>query len=188
RYPHARFHVESGDAPVLQDHFLRGRHCEIVIARSFAAQPVEDLQFEPLFREQLRVVAGADSPWARKRKIALTDLRDAPWIISANEAGEHSPIAAAFRSAGISLKAACVLTGSLNLRYGLLATGRFVTVAPHSLLRFGSYRGGLKVLPIALPRWREPTSLITIRGRTLSPLAREFVDVVRQLARPLAEA
>lgn len=79
-----------------------------------------------------------------------------------------------------------VITGSLNLRYSHLATGRFLTVMPDSLLHFATYRTGVRVLPIELPRWRTATMIVTLKDRSLGPVANLFVDSLRELARPLA--
>ncbi|NTX31404.1 hypothetical protein HT746_30545 [Burkholderia pyrrocinia] len=137
---------------MLQAHFLRERRCELVIARPFAAAPGPDMNGEPLFREQLRIVVSNRSERARKRRRpSLADLVDAPWILSPNEVGLHSPIVEAFQAIGAAPPTARALTGSLNLRRTLLRTGRFVTVMPHSLLRFGPDQEWIKVLSIDLP-------------------------------------
>ncbi|MBN3785903.1 LysR family transcriptional regulator [Burkholderia sp. Ac-20353] len=188
RHPRLVFSVASGDAPVLQTHFLRERICELVIARPFTAAPDPDMSGEPLFHEQLRIVVSNNSEWAvKRRRLTLADLVDAPWILSPNEVGPHSPIFEAFRAIGAKPPSARTLTGSLNLRRTLLRTGRFVTVMPHSLLHFGPDQEWIKVLAIELPTWAVPTMLITLRNRTLSPVAERFAEHARRLARTLAE-
>ncbi|MDN7879658.1 LysR family transcriptional regulator [Burkholderia aenigmatica] len=187
QHPRLTFSVASGDAPVLQAHFLRERICELVVARPFAAAPEPDMNGEPLFHEQMKIVVSNRSAWAAKRRrLVLADLVDAPWILSPNEIGQHSPIVEAFRAIDAEPPVVRVLTGSLNLRRTLLRTGRFVTVMPHSLLRFGPDQEWIKVLPIELPTWTVPTMLITLRNRTLSPVAERFAEHARSLARSLA--
>jgi DNA-binding transcriptional LysR family regulator len=94
----------------------------------------------------------------------------------------------AFRAKGLSIPQAKVIGLSLPLRNGLLATGRFLTVVPGSLLRFGAERRLLKPLPVDLPRWRLPVAIFTLKNRTLSPLAQLFLETVRETAKPLATA
>jgi DNA-binding transcriptional LysR family regulator len=77
------------------------------------------------------------------------------------------------------------MSASLNLRYGLLQTGRFVTMIPDSVLHHGAERTTLKVLPIKLPRWHIPTCAVTLKDRTLSPIARLFIDELHVVAKPL---
>lgn len=188
QYPRLVLSVTSGDAPVLESHFLRERLCELAVARPFAGVPAADMSGEPLFHEQLRVVVSNDSEWAARRRLTLADLAGAPWILSANEIDRHSPVAEAFLAIGAEPPAARVLTGSLNLRRSLLQSGRFVTVMPHSLLRFGPDRSWIKVLPIDLPAWKDATMIITLKNRALSPVAERFADHARTLAKMLGTA
>jgi len=69
----------------------------------------------------------------------------------------------------------------------LLATGRFVTILPESVLRFPVKRADLKVLPVALPPTRVPNGIVTIRDRRLSPAADRFLECTREVARSLAK-
>ena len=78
-----------------------------------------------------------------------------------------------------------VTSDSLNLRYGLLATGRFVTLIPGSALHYGPQRAPIKVLPIEIPRWSIPLCVVTLKGRTLSPIGQLFIDSLRELAKVL---
>ena len=187
QYGRVSFGVDSGDTPLLLSHFLLERVCDFVITRLYGPLIEPDIRAEPLFHEELRVVVGRDSPWAHRRKITLAELADEPWILSRNEAAGDSPVVEAFRHAGLPLPSCRVLTGSLNIRYTLLARGRFVTVMPGSLLRFGSARSALRVLPVELGRWRMPVVVLTLAKRSLSPAAKTFLDIVRELARPLQD-
>jgi DNA-binding transcriptional LysR family regulator len=187
QYPRVSFGVDSGDPPVLLSRFLLERVSDFVISRPHGAVIDTDIRAEPLFREKLQVVVGRTSPWANRRKLMLAELAGEPWILSRSEVTGDSPVVEAFRKAGRPLPSCKVLTGSLNVRYTLLATGRFVTVMPHSLLRFGAGRSSLKVLPIEIGQWTMPTMLLTLANRSLSPAAKTFLDIVRELCRPLDE-
>ena len=104
----------------------------MVIVRPYQAIPAPDFNIEPLGFERLRVVVGKHSHWARRRKVALADLAQEPWLLSHSEVGPGSPMFQAFADAGTGLPQSKVLSGSLNSRLSLLTTGRFVTVMPDS--------------------------------------------------------
>ena len=55
------------------------------------------------------------------------------------------------------------------------------------MLRFGANYLPLKVLPIELPIRPQPVGIVTLRNRTLNPVAQLFFDCAREVARPLAE-
>jgi DNA-binding transcriptional LysR family regulator len=183
RYPRMTVHTEQGSLGTLLE-FLRNRKCEVAVSRVLSQEP--DMTFEPVHYDQLFVVAGSRSKWTRKRRVTLTDLADEPWIQSPPEMQPGSPTLEAFRALGLAGPRCVVFSGSLNLRYGLLATGRFVTMIPDSVLRYGPERAPIRILPIKLPKWHVPTSVITLKHRTLSPLAQLFIESLRELAKPLA--
>jgi DNA-binding transcriptional LysR family regulator len=176
------FHTELGTIEHLQFHSLRERKCELVVGRQWSPTNAPDLTVEALFHEQLFVVAGRDSPWLGRRKLSLAQLLDEPWILSPVEMAPGAPVAEGFRAIGVEGPRATIWSQSLNLRNNLLANGRFLTVIPGSVLHIGQQRSVFKVLPIKLPRWRLPISIITLKDRTISPVAQLFIDCVRKLA------
>jgi DNA-binding transcriptional LysR family regulator len=187
QYPRMIVRTEQGDAWDVLNH-LHQRKCEIAILRPPSPEHGADLTIHPLFYEQMFVVASSRSKWARQRRISLADLAQEAWIQSRGEMEPGSPTLEAFRAVGVEAPRVVVLSNSLNLRYGLLASGRFLTMFPNSLLRYGPQRGSIRVLPIKLPRWHIPTSVVTLKDRTLSPIAQLFIECLRELARPLAKA
>ena len=183
RYPRISFHLESASTPTSQEQYLRERTGEMIIVRTYQAIPAPDFNSEPLGFERLQVVVGKNSPWARRRKMALADLAQEHWVLSQTEVEPGSPMFLAFADIGTGLPRSKVVSGSLNSRLSLLATGRFVTVMPDSFLNFGIDHLQIKVLPILLPKWSIATSIITLKNRTLSPVASLFIDCARDLAR-----
>ena len=186
QHPRISFKVESGDPPVLLDHFLRQRLCELVMLRPWAPITDPDIHSEPLFHERIAVVADIHSPWARRRKLTLAELIEEPWILSHVEAREGSPVMQALQVSGLPLPSRLVLSGSLNLRYNLLSTRRYLTVMPMTILRLCPGRGTVKMLPVELPSWGMPTVIATLRRRELSPVARLFLEQARAVTSTLA--
>jgi DNA-binding transcriptional LysR family regulator len=184
-HPRMRFVLESGQANDLVVQFLLERRVDFVIARPSGPLPAE-VHGEVLLSDKLQVVVDPEHALARCRRVSLPDLHDAHWILSRNEATPVSPVARAFAAHGLKLPPLVLLSGSLNLRYNLLATGRFVTCVPHSLLPFVDRRRLFRVLPIELPAWDVPTMILTLRGRTPGPSATLFLQQLRELARPLS--
>jgi DNA-binding transcriptional LysR family regulator len=186
RLPRLRVRLEQGTA-LHQFNLLRERQCEIVISRLLTDAPDSDIEMQPLFYESLAVVAGPQSPWARRRKLVLSELVDVPWILSTLETEPGSPLVEAFRVAKLPIPTATIFSNSLHLRISLLATGRYLTLVPGSALRFGPGADLLKALPVVLPRWHLPTAIFTLKGRMLSPVAQVFADCIRDVAKPLAQ-
>src|SRR5262245_48944554 len=104
RHPKLIFHLELADVATLRDHFLRERKCEFIISRALPPATEPDLDMEALFHEQFIVVVGPGSKWLRRRKIALADLVDEPWILSPFEIVPGTPVFEAFRTIGLDRK------------------------------------------------------------------------------------
>jgi DNA-binding transcriptional LysR family regulator len=182
RHPRWVFHMQLANAAVHLE-LLRSRICEVVVGRPELSDQMQDVDTEPLFYEKLLVVVGPHSRWHGRRKVALSDLVDEPWIQAPLEAEPGGPAFEAFRAARLRLPRATIFSDSLNLRYNLLETGSFITMIPESTWRLGPKRTSLKVLPIDMPRWNQATSISVLKGRTLNPMTEAFIGAVRNASR-----
>lgn len=111
-----------------------------------------DLDLSPLLTEHLFVVAGQRNKFSGKKRLCLGDLFEAPWILSYAEIASGGPIFGAFTAARLAIPKCVVVSDSLNLRHGLLKTGRYITMIPGSALHFGPSSVSLQgSRPVALP-------------------------------------
>jgi DNA-binding transcriptional LysR family regulator len=180
-HPRIVFHLFAGESAMTY-RALAERKVDLVVARIFAPIADERMQAETLCEELDVVVAGAQSPWAKRRKIRLSDLMNEPWTLPPPDS-LNGPIAVeAFRAFGLDVPRATVFTSTIPARNALLATGRFLTIAPSSVLRFPANGPPLSGLPIELKTKRRPIGIITLKNRTLSPVAQLFIDCARELA------
>jgi DNA-binding transcriptional LysR family regulator len=183
RYPRVVFHVVPGDSRTLRSRELRQREIELAVALAPGPHADGDLNVEILFDDRFVVLVGSRSIWARRRQIRLSDLIQEAWILAPVGTVD---IPAAFRDRGLQPPRAHVLSFSVPLHHQLLATGRFITMLPVSMLQLGKHLP-LKRLPIELPNIPRPVAIITLANRTLSPLARLFIATAREVAKPLAK-
>jgi DNA-binding transcriptional LysR family regulator len=138
-----------------------------------------------LFEDPLVVVAGADNPWTRRRKIKLAELLDEPWTWSSPGTVFDALVVEAFRAAGLEPPRATVYAEAINMRTRLAATGSFLAVVPASMLRFYTKHASIKLLPVELPMTQRSIGIVTLKNRTLSPLAQLFIKTAREVAKPL---
>ena len=185
KHPRIIFHVTTSNSHTLYTHDLRERKLDLAIGRLTSI--ADEFKTEVLFDEQLYVVAGTTSPWTRRRRVRLAELVNEPWILPPEITSVGPLTAEAFHASGLEVPPATVLTLSLLIRNGLLASGRYLTLLPGSMLHFGASYLPLKVLPIELPIKPQPVGIVTLRNRTLNPVAQLFLDCAREVARPLAE-
>jgi DNA-binding transcriptional LysR family regulator len=86
---------------------------------------------------------------------------------------------------GIGYPRATVATVSPEEHMSLVATGRFLTIIPISAARFPVRRLDLKGLPVQLLMM--PNGIVTLKNRTLSPVAALFIEDARDVARSLGK-
>jgi len=184
RHPRIVFHIVTGDEERLL-HELIERNIELAVTRLTGLVTGKHLNAEILFDEPLVVAAGSRNPWTRRRRIQLAELVNEPWTLFPPDTTGGAVLTDTFRAFGLEPPRATVFTVSLNLRKALLATGRFLAVLPSAAL---TQPGGssLKALRVDLTNTRRPTGIITLKNRTLSPLAQLFIERMRAAAKPLA--
>jgi DNA-binding transcriptional LysR family regulator len=172
---------------------LRSRSYDMLFLRlqsSLQQDPIlgpaaEELGVEVLFEDRLVIAAGARSPWARRRKIDIAELIDEPWILPAPGTWNYDRVAEAFVARGLGLPRLSLVSTSVHLRSKLPADGPFITTHANSAMLTSANSETLKALPINLPQRPWPVAIVTLKNRTLSPLADRLIQYARKLAVPL---
>jgi DNA-binding transcriptional LysR family regulator len=143
---------------------------------------------EPLFDEHLVVAAGIRNRWSRRRAVALAELIDEPWCMLPVDTLVGSRSAEAFRASGLDGPRRSVVSISVQLQIGLLATQRFLTMLPRSLLHFSGSRFSIKRLPIELPIPPLLVGVTTLKNRTISPAAQLFIRTAQEVAQSMVKS
>lgn len=181
QYPRANFYVVPAD-PMFRE--LAEKRIELAIVR-VTGPPAEGQSAEILFRDSLVVVAGKDNPLTRRRKLQLAELMDQRWTQQPIDSVFGSLVTQAFRAAGLAPPRLTIATMSYTLRNELLATGRYLSVVPSFSVKLPGKHAALRALAVEFPDATHPVVVITLKGRSLSPLAQLFLDRVRAMVRPL---
>ena len=185
RFPRIVFRLVTMEADALRD--LHDRKLDLVIMRKVDAITDQRLGFESLFDDSFVVAVGAQSHWARRRRIALSELVGELWVLPPPETPIGAAALEAFRASGVDFPAVTAVIGPALVRISLLATGRFVTMCSPSILRFPTRRPEIKTLPVKLPIAPVPIGIVTLNNRALSPVAQLFIQHAREVAKPLAK-
>ena len=186
RYPRISFEMAIADPRTLYERDLRGRRVEVAIMRSAAADLGDDLHADTLYQDRLWVVVGAQNPLARRRKVGLSELVAERWCLPPPDHPVGALVMEAFRRNGLEPPRRSVTVGSAQCTSNLLAKGRFIGVLGSMFLRFNPPSVRLKILA-ELPIPVSSSSVVTLRDRTLSPVAQLFIDCAREVTKPLAQ-
>jgi DNA-binding transcriptional LysR family regulator len=184
QYPRMTFRVGTGVTEILCRE-LADRKIELGVAR-VVGPLAEEYSAETLFLDPVVVIAGANSPLTRRRKIGLADLLDQPWVLPL-ESFFGSVVAASFRAEGLEPPRTTIATTTHSMRNELLATGRYLSAGPGFSVRLPRKHAVLRVL-LELPNTRTPIAIITLKNRSLGRLAQLFIERLRAFTRPLAKS
>ena len=140
-----------------------------------------------MYDEPLLIAAGKESRWARRRQIELAELIDEPWVLPQPNSQVALLIAELFRSAGLDWPKNGVVCSSLQMNEALLATGRYLAWYPGSFLKLNAHRQSIKALPVRLAKRSMPVGIVTLKNRTLSPIAELFAEEARKTTKGLGK-
>ena len=181
KYPRTVVHLLAAETAATYN-ALEERKVDLVIVGMYRPLNEAHLNAEILFHEPFVIAAGGRSRWAKRRSVKLADLIDERWTLPPTDTPFGAVVAEAFRASGLEMPRATVVTSSVPARHRLVATGRFLTALPRSMLRFHPKNAAVKILPIDLPTTRRPIGIITLKNRSLSPVAQLFIACARELA------
>jgi DNA-binding transcriptional LysR family regulator len=181
--PHVR--LEVAQAVMNAQHYrdLRDRGIDLLLGRIPAQFDEDDLDLDTVYDDPVVVVASRRSKWARLRRVTLADLAEERWVLPPADTLAGFLAAEWFRACSIEMPHACITTLSIHLCCRLAATGQFVSTLPLSVLRTADLDQVFKVLPIKLPVQPRPVGIVTLKNRTLSPVATRFIECAHRTAK-----
>ncbi len=186
RHPGIVFHVVTAETAALH-RVLSERRVDLLIVRKFGPMADEQWNFEFLYENPYVVAAGVKNPWVRRRNIELSELTGELWALPPPDSPVGSVAVEAFRASGLDAPRASVIAFADEMRVNLLRTGRYLTFIAESVLRFPTKHPFITKLPVALPITSGPIGILTLKSRTLSPVAQLFIDCAHQVAKPMAK-
>lgn len=182
--PGIALRIDHLPAPAGELPELHTRKLDVAFTRvAVPHQLGEDLNVEVLFDDPVVVAAGANSRWARRRRLELADLVDAAWVGTPRGTPPTVLLEQAFREKGLPAPRMRVTTFSVHLRARLLVEDEFLSCMPRSLLQVTSDGVGLKALPVKLAPHAFPVAIVTVKNRTLTPVVELFVERLRAFVR-----
>jgi DNA-binding transcriptional LysR family regulator len=184
KFPRAVFHVTTADPHSLIEQKLQQRQVELIVAPTEGVMSDRALHIEILFDDRQVVIAGSNSRWPRKRKLALQDLKNARWFLPPPDSQVGAYIADKFRSEGLEPPQPHFASFSISLCQRMLERADVVAMVPISMAHFSQHKE-FRILALKAVHVPRPTGIVTLRNRGLSPLAQLFIDHSRKLAEGL---
>ncbi|MFQ1063726.1 LysR family transcriptional regulator [Bordetella trematum] len=175
RHPAARFHLKVQHPDEVNRLALEGL---VHLALRYTTAQDERLKTEFLGRAPVCAMMCRHHPLAGRRSVAMRDL--ARWPLSVSDPGTTARqlFDAACANAGLHIEPAYVANQSAVF-LPMLPGSDIVLLSGYLAVMDLLEGAGLTLLPITNPEMRQRSmQVVTLQGRTLPPLAREFVDFV----------
>jgi DNA-binding transcriptional LysR family regulator len=192
QYPRVTVHFDDVGARAAEGlgPGLRERRYDCVLQRIVTPLPdeqsTEDLNAEILFEDELVVVAGSHTPWARRSNIDLAELIDEPWILPPPGTWYHAFVLKVFQSRGLAVPKASLVTHSVALRTRVLTERPYIATFARSVVGLNARNYALTILPVDFPAQSLPAGILTLKNRTLSPVVERFLATTRVVAKSFA--
>jgi DNA-binding transcriptional LysR family regulator len=107
-----------------------------------------------------------------------------PWTLPPRDSSTGALDAGDFQAAGLDLPRATVITYTATARLALVAKGRFLTIA--NAAAFTGLHAAIKALPSELASAHAPVGIVTLKNRTLTPVAHLLFECAREVAKSMA--
>ena len=109
-------------------------------------------------------------------------------MLAPTNSWSYARLAEVFRGLALNMPKVSLMTYSLPLIIQFLANGPTISIFPYSVMRLHAARGSLKILPVDLPVRPWPVAILTLKDRTLSPVAERFIECARDAVKLLLGA
>ena len=173
RYPGVEIELQEQGSLHLQEGVRNG---EIEVGVSLGPVP-DEFAWQPVCDEPLVALLPVDHPLHKRRKLALRDLKDTPFILFEPGFSLNAVIQNACRERGFTAVEAA-RSGHVDFIIALVAAGMGVALLPR-LIVASREQLVCPVIPMEDPDLRWRLGLIWRRNAVLSPAARQWLEVVR---------
>jgi DNA-binding transcriptional LysR family regulator len=188
KYPGVQLDVKLTNPGEYQIQELRERKIDLLITRATGQRLEDDFHSEVLFDEPFVFVVGAQSEFARKRRVALKDIIKSNWVLPSYDSAPGVLIAGVFRANDFQPPRPAIKTVSIQLTKSLIASGEFVGILPTSVAALDAHHAALRVLPFKSSGPRISAEIVFLKNRTLSPAVELFIKCAREVARSVVRA
>jgi DNA-binding transcriptional LysR family regulator len=136
-----------------------------------------DVDTQTLMRDHLALVCGKDHPLARRKTVKWADLGEHPLITVRPGYGIRPLIDATAANAGVTLDVVNQVS-FLSTALWMTDSGMGASIMPSAFAAHAGY-AHLVVKPLSAPRVSRDISVVTRRGRSLSPACEGFIAAMR---------
>jgi DNA-binding transcriptional LysR family regulator len=180
-FPEHNITIEPGDSPAMVGALLRQR-VDLALALEVDNEP--QLEFHPLFTDELHFIAGALHPWAQARRVNREEIPRQNYILYNKASITFRLIEDYFRDEEVTLNTVIEL-GSMEAIKELVKLGLGVSIVSPWIARKEIEEGSVVALPLGRRRLRRRWGILHWRGKRLNLAEETFVGLCEAACMPL---
>jgi DNA-binding transcriptional LysR family regulator len=180
-FPDHNINIEPGDSPGLVASLLRQR-LDLALALEVENEP--QLEFHPLFTDELHFIVGALHPWARAQRVEREEIPRQNYILYNKASITFRLIEDYFRQEEVVLNTVIEL-GSMEAIKELVKLGLGISIASPWIARKEIEEGSIVALPLGRRRLRRRWGILHWRGKRLNLAEETFVGLCEAACVPL---
>jgi DNA-binding transcriptional LysR family regulator len=172
-FPEHAITIEPGDTLALVQSLVRNR---IDLALTLEPEKETQLDFHPLFSDELQFVVGALHPWAQAGKVDRTEIARQQYILYSRTSVTFRLVESYFRREEMVLNTVIEL-GSMEATKELVKLGIGVSILAPWIARKEIEEGSLVALPLGRRKLERRWGVLHWRGKRLNLAEETFVGL-----------
>jgi len=172
-FPEHTITLEPGDTPELVDALI---HHRIDLALTLEVEREPQLEFHPLFTDELHFLVGALHPWAKTRRVERAEIPRQNHILYSKRSVTFRLVEAYFRHEKMVLNTVIEL-GSVEAIKELVKLGLGVCILATWVARRELEEGSLVALPLGRRRLTRRWGILHWRGKRLNLAEETFIGL-----------
>lgn len=181
-HPHVQLRTIEGPYEALLGG-LRHGDIDLLIGALRDPTPTEDVVQEPLFRDDLVLVAGPDHPLAGRADVSLADTLAFPWIAPPRDTPSGRYLNTLLDIPSRPVTPVRVVSSSFVLVRTMLTEGDFITIVSRQQVARDLNGGALVALPITLRGSDRAIGLTLRAGWHPTPTQARFLEILTTACR-----
>jgi DNA-binding transcriptional LysR family regulator len=183
-FPDHVISIEPGDTPELVDALL---HQRIDLALSLAASNEAQLEFHPLFTDELHFIVAALHPWAKAGRVERAEIPRQNYILYNKRSITFRLIEEYFRREQMALNTV-IEVGSMEATKELVKLGIGVSILALWIAQKEIEDGSLVALPLGRKKLQRRWGILHWRGKRLNLAEETFIGLCESASVPLHSA
>ncbi|MEY4918300.1 MAG: HTH-type transcriptional activator CmpR [Verrucomicrobiota bacterium] len=182
-FPEHAITLEPGDTPELVAGLLQQR---IDLALSLEVEREPQLEFHPLFSDELQFLVAASHPWARAGRVEREEISRQNYILYSKRSVTFRLIENYFRHEQMVLNAV-IEVGSMEATKELVKLGLGVCILAPWIAKKEIEEGSLVALPLGRKKLSRRWGIIHWRGKRLNLAEETFIGLCDSACAPLRQ-